>query len=67
VLPDARCCVRVFPACSDNEYFFDLVARMTRDVENQPVSVALNPRRGDTLATLYAVAKEAKQRKPAAS
>jgi hypothetical protein len=60
--------VRVFPtARSDNEYFFDLVARITRDVERQPVSAALNPRRGDTLASLYAIAKEAAQRKPAAS
>jgi hypothetical protein len=40
---------------------------MTRDVERQPVSAALNPRRGDTLASLHAIAKEAAQRKPAAS
>lgn len=46
---------------SEEGYFFTLLARMTSDVEKQPESAALNPGRPATLATLRAIAEEARQ------
>jgi hypothetical protein len=50
--------------CSDNRFFFGLVARLTRDVEASPAS-PMNPQRSGTLATLRAIAAEAQTRAPA--